>query len=433
MVAAVGQCYRLSEPAMHPELAAQHAALEALADPITPLPKTTPINTRSGTAWRPRLDAMDFLRGLVMVIMVLDHTRDFLGGSALNPRDVHEPALFLTRWITHFCAPVFVFLSGMAAFLYGNRGRTRAELGFYLVTRGAFLVAMEVTVVRLGWTFNLTYDFLLFQVIWAIGAAMIVLSILVHLPRAAVATVGLALVFGHNLLDGVRAASFGDAGWLWTFLHAPGMLHPMDGVTVFALYPLIPWIGVMALGYALAPVLLLDEQDRRRILAATGITATLGFVLLRASNVYGDPSPWSHQDGVVPTLLSFINCEKYPPSLLYLCMTIGPGLIVLAAFGGEAQSWWSRKLVTIGRVPFLFYVAHIFVLHALAVVVAHAIGIDTGWLFTGLPLISKPEGYGFQLPAIYAAWILVVLALYPLCRWFASVKQRRKDWWLSYL
>jgi uncharacterized membrane protein len=418
---------------MHPELAALHTALEPLADPVTPSPAVVPARARTGESWRPRLDAVDFLRGLVMAIMVLDHTRDFLGGSALNPRDVHDPVLFLTRWITHFCAPVFVFLSGMSAFLYGNRGRTRGELGLYLVTRGLFLVAMEFTVVRLGWTFNLAYDFLLLQVIWAIGVSMIALSAFVHLPRAAIAVIGMVLVFGHNLLDGIKASSFGDAGWLWMVLHEPGMLHPAEGVTVFALYPLIPWIGVMALGYALAPILLLEDRRRGRILAAVGLLVIAAFVLLRASHLYGDPGPWTPQDGALATVLAFINCEKYPPSLLYLCMTIGPALLVLALFDGEARRWWTRSLVTIGRVPFLLYVAHIFVLHALAVAVAAASGFDTAWLFTGLAMMSKPTGYGLELPAVYAAWILVVLALYPFCRWFAEVKQRRKDWWLSYL
>lgn len=202
---------------------------------------------------RPRLDGIDFLRGLVMIVMVLDHTRDFLGVSSMNPRDVHEPVLFLTRWITHFCAPIFVFLAGISAFLYGARGRSRSEISRFLLTRGIWLVVIEMTVVRLGWTFSLTPDFLLFQVIWAIGASMIVLSGLIYLPRPAIAAFGLTLVLGHNLLDGIKAEDFGAAAWVWQFLHQPAMLQPTEGVTVFALYPLIPWVGVMALGYAVGP------------------------------------------------------------------------------------------------------------------------------------------------------------------------------------
>lgn len=381
---------------------------------------------------RPRLDSIDFLRGLVMIVMVLDHTRDFLGVSSLNPRDVHDPVLFLTRWITHFCAPIFVFLAGISAYLYGERGRSRAEISRFLLTRGIWLVVIEMTVVRLGWTFSLTPDFLLFQVIWAIGASMIVLSALIHLPRPAIAGFGLALVLGHNLLDGIKAEDFGAAAWVWQFLHQPAMLHPAEGVTVFALYPLIPWVGVMALGYAVGPVMLREPSARRAWLLIAGIVVTLGFVILRATNLYGDPAPWKYEGEWLAGLLSMLNCEKYPPSLLYLAMTLGPGLLVLALYGG-ARSKLSRAIVTIGRVPFLFYVAHIFLIHAVAVAVAAAWSGEMAWLFTGLPLISKPDGWGFTLPWVYAAWIGVVLALYPLSRWFAALKQRRSDWWLSYL
>jgi len=381
---------------------------------------------------RPRLDGIDFLRGLVMVVMVLDHARDFLGVSSLNPRDVHEPVLFLTRWITHFCAPVFIFLAGMSAFLYAERGRTRAELGRFLLTRGIWLVIIEMTLVRFAWTFSLAPDFLLFQVIWAIGASMIVLSGLVFLPRSAIAAIGLVLVLGHNLLDGIKAADLGSAGWLWMFLHEPGMLHPTANVTVFALYPLVPWVGVMALGYVAGPVMLREPSHRREWLIVAGVAAVAGFVLLRVSNLYGDPAPWKPEGGLFAGMLSMINCEKYPPSLLYLAMTLGPGLLVLGLFRG-ARNGFTRAIVTVGRVPFLFYVAHILLMHLVAVIAAQLFFGDTDWLFTGMPLLAKPQGYGFGLPVIYAVWIGALIALYPLCRWFAALKQRRKDWWLSYL
>jgi uncharacterized membrane protein len=379
---------------------------------------------------RPRLDGIDFLRGLVMAIMVLDHARDFFGGSSMNPRDVHDAGLFVTRWVTHFCAPIFVLLAGVSAFLYGNRGRTKSEVARFLVTRGMWLMIIEITVVRLAWTFNLSYDFVFMQVIWAIGCAMVALAALIYLPRWAIATFALTMILGHNLLDGVEPD--GSWRWLWVMAHAPGSLRPSPGIEIMAVYPLIPWVAVMAAGYALAPVFLQPEEQRRRTLLKIGFAVTIGFVVLRATNLYGDPAPWTVQDGFVPTLLSFINCEKYPPSLLYLAMTIGPGLILLGLFQ-NASSGLARVVVAIGRVPFLFYVAHIVLLHAMAVAVAHVTVGDIGWLFRHMPAFNKPEDYGLTLPGVYALWIVALALLFPLCRWFGALKQRRKDWWLSYL
>jgi uncharacterized membrane protein len=379
---------------------------------------------------RPRLDGIDFLRGLVMAIMVLDHARDFFGASSVNPRDVHDAGLFVTRWITHFCAPIFILLAGVSAFLYGNRGRSQAQVARFLLTRGAWLMLIEVTVVRFAWTFNVDYDFVFMQVIWAIGCSMVVLAGLVRLPRWAIATFALTVILGHNLLDGIEAN-----GWwrgLWVFAHAPGMLQPSPGMELLAIYPLIPWTAVMAAGYALAPVFLQPEEQRRRTLLRLGAAVTVGFVVLRATNLYGDPAPWTLQNGLLPTVLSFINCEKYPPSLLYLAMTIGPGLIMLGLFE-SARSRWSRVVVAIGRVPFLFYVAHIVLLHVMAVVVAHLTVGDSDWLFRHLPVLNKPDGYGLGLSSVYALWFVALALLYPLCRWFGALKQRRRDWWLSYL
>jgi uncharacterized membrane protein len=379
---------------------------------------------------RPRLDGIDFLRGLVMAIMVLDHARDFFGGSSMNPRDVHDAGLFVTRWVTHFCAPIFIFLAGVSAFLYGNRGRTKAEVARFLLTRGLWLMVIEITVIRLAWTFNFSYDFVFMQVIWAIGCAMVALAALIYLPRWAIATFALTMIFGHNLLDGVQPD--GSWRWLWVMAHAPGTLRPTPGMEIMAIYPLIPWVAVMTAGYALAPVFVQPEEERRRTLLRIGCAVTVGFVVLRATNLYGDPSPWSVQDGFLPTLLSFINCEKYPPSLLYLAMTIGPGLILLGMFK-DASSGLARVVVAIGRVPFLFYVAHIALLHAMAIAVAHVTVGDIGWLFRHMPAFNKPEDYGLTLPAVYALWIVALALLYPMCRWFGALKQRRKDWWLSYL
>ena len=377
------------------------------------------------------MESIDLLRGLIMVLMVLDHTRDFFSSSAMNPRDVHDPALFLTRWVTHFCAPLFIFLAGLSAFLYGTRGRTRQEVSFFLFTRGAWLVLLELTVVLFGWTFNPAFNFFVLQVIWAIGCSMIALAGLIYLPRVALAAFALAMIAGHNLLDGIKAEQLQGFGSLWLVVHESGFLQPLPGIKVLALYPLVPWIGVMAAGYACGPVLNFPERQRRRWLVGAGVFLVGFFVVLRALNVYGDPAAWESSPSWSASVLSFINCEKYPPSLLYLAMTLGPGLIGLALFEnarGRLADW----LITFGRVPFFFYVLHIYLIHLVAVAAAAFAGADLSWLFQD-PIAIKPDGYGVNLLVIYALWLGFLLALYPLCRWFAALKQRRRDWWLSYL
>jgi uncharacterized membrane protein len=382
-------------------------------------------------AARPRLDSIDLLRGLVMVLMALDHTRDFFGTGGMNPRDVADPALFLTRWITHYCAPIFIFLAGLSASLYGTRGRSIGEVSRFLLTRGLWLILIEFTLVRLGWSFSLNLNFFVAQVIWVIGASMVVLAGLVFLPRWVIAAIALAMIAGHNLLDSVRAEQFGAAGWLWNFLHQPAMLQLGPQTRLLPLYSLIPWAGVMAAGYVLGPVFKLDPRSRRRILLSTGTAVIAGFIALRASNLYGDPAAWSAQGDWLGTVLSFVNCEKYPPSLLYLMMTLGPALILLALFErvrGTVAGW----ITVFGRVPFLFYVAHIYLIHALAVVMAFAMLGQAGWLLGQFPP-QKPAAWGLDLVGVYATWLCVVVMLFPLCRWFASVKQRRSEWWWSYL
>jgi uncharacterized membrane protein len=387
---------------------------------------TTPGAAVTGT----RIASIDLLRGLVMVLMALDHTRDFFVAGAFNPRDVAEPALFLTRWITHFCAPTFIFLAGISAFLYGAQGRSHGEVSRFLVTRGLWLILIEFTVVRFAWTFSLAPDHLVTQVIFAIGASMIALAVLVHLPRWAIAVVGVAMIAGHNTLDGIKPGLFDAAAPVWNILHQPGLFEAA-GIKVYALYPLIPWIGVMAAGYALGPVFKLDRASRLRQLFGLGAAVTTAFVVLRATNLYGDPAPWIAHDGWIGTPLSFINCEKYPPSLLYLMMTIGPALLLLAAFE-DARGRLAAWITTFGRVPFFYYVAHLFLIHALAVLFAWTTNVDTAFLF-GAFGTGKPAGYGLGLPGIYAVWLAVVVALYPACRWFAAIKQRRREWWWSYL
>ncbi len=366
-----------------------------------------------------------------MVLMALDHTRDFFGNSGGNPRDVAEPALFLTRWITHYCAPTFIFLAGLSAFLYGARGRSTGEVSRYLATRGLLLVVLEFTLIRMGWTLAPFGVSFVGGVIWAIGMSMIALAVLIHLPRAALIAVALAMIAGHNLLDGVRAEMLGDLGWLWTVLHQPGLLQLGGGATLYVLYPLVPWIGVMAAGYAFGPLFQRDARSRSRILTALGGGLLLGFVLLRASNLYGDPAPWQAQESTLATVLSFINCEKYPPSLLYLMMTLGPSLLLLAAFEnvhGRLAGW----ITVFGRVPLFYYVTHLYLIHLLAgVMVLIVYRDDLSWLSNSPP--QKPADYGLSLPGVYATWLGVVTLLYPACRWFAALKQRRREWWWSYL
>jgi uncharacterized membrane protein len=386
---------------------------------------------RAAEAARPRINSIDLLRGLIMLLMALDHTRDFFGPGGMDVRNVADPGLFLTRWITHFCAPLFIFLAGTSAYLYGTRGRTVGEVSRFLLTRGLWLIVIEFTVVRLGWTFSFDLDFFVAQVIWAIGATMVALAALVYLPRWAIGAVALVMIGGHNLLDGIHAKDWGAAGGLWTLLHQRGLLHLGPDTKLYVLYPLIPWIGVMAAGYALGPVFKLDATARRRWLLGLGTLTSVGFIVLRAINVYGDPAPWVAQNDWVATLLSFLNCEKYPPSLLYLAMTLGPGLLLLAAFE-HARGWLADAITTYGRVPFFYYVLHIFVIHALAVAFAWLTFGNAAWLF-GDPPLDKPANYGLSLPGIYLVWLLVILTLYPACRWFALVKQRRREWWWSYL
>jgi len=381
------------------------------------------IEATPGTDTQPRLASVDVLRGLVMVVMALDHVRDFFGDTHVGATDLQHTtvALFLTRWITHFCAPVFVLLAGTSAFLWAARGRTTTALSWFLLTRGVWLIFLELTVVRFGWFFNLDYSMFVLQVIWAIGASMVILSALVFLPTAAVAAGGIVLIAGHNLLDGVAPERFGAFAWLWCVLHVP---RPP------VIYPLVPWVGVMAAGYGLGAILLRAPAARRRQLSTLGVAMTAGFVFLRYVNRYGDPSPWAVQTSPVFTALSFINVTKYPPSLLYLLMTLGPAIAALPAL--ERLTGPAVRVLTVyGRVPLFYYVLHIYLIHALAIGAAYLAHPDVGALFT--VAFAFPKDYGFGLPVVYVVWLVVVSSLYLPCRWFAGVKQRRHDPWLSYL
>jgi uncharacterized membrane protein len=394
---------------------------------------------------RVRLDSVDAVRGVVMVVMALDHVRDFFHSyaKAFDPTDPTKTwtLLFFTRWVTHFCAPTFVFLAGAGAFLATRRGRTKPELARFLLTRGLWLIVLEVTLVRFGWFFNFDYHFVLLQVIWAIGWSMIVLAGLVFLPTRVIAGFGLTMIALHNLLDGVRADGFGTLRWLWVLLHEGNILAPRPGFTWLAAYPLVPWVGVMAAGYAFGELLTLERERRRRILFMLGGAAVVLFVALRALNVYGDPRPWEFQErGAWYTFLSFLNTSKYPPSLLFLLMTLGPSIIAVALFDrgeGARPPLLLRPFVVFGRVPMFYYLLHVPLMHLVAIAFAyakygHAEWLFLNWLSPGQPPL-EPPGYGYDLLVVYLVWLGVVAALYPLCRWFAGVKRRRRDAWLSYL
>lgn len=381
---------------------------------------------------RPRLDSVDLVRGLIMVVMALDHTRDFFGMPGQNPTNVATTTgiLFFTRWITHFCAPVFFLLTGTGACLSLGRKST-AELSRYLFTRGLWLIILETVVLRcLAYQFNADFRLTMLIVLWALGWSMIVLSLLVWLPARAIAAFGVLLVAGHNMLDGLRINSP-----IWNVLHVPGFVVNTPAHVVFVTYPLVPWLGVTALGFVLGGIYAWDTGRRRAFLLRTGAAMTATFFALRALNIYGDPARWAAQKTTVLTIVSFFNTTKYPPSLLFLLMTLGPALLLLWAADRGTPAALKPALV-IGRVPLFYYMAHFFTLHALAAVVCFAQFGSAHWMFESPDLgnypFTPPAGWGFSLPVVYLVWILVVVAMYPLCRWFAALKQRRREVWLSY-
>jgi len=366
-----------------------------------------------------------------MVVMALDHARAFFTFARFNPLDhaVTTPEYYITRWITHFAAPVFVFFAGTAAFLSGSRGRV--DLPRFLWTRGLWLVVVEMTFVHVGWFLDLNFGTIIAQVIWAIGWSMVALSFLVRFGPGVVGAIGLAILALHNLADPLVPAHFGPFDWLWKMLHERGAVEPVPGLLIRPGYPVLPWFGVMAAGYGLGRLFTGDRAMRDRALVAIGLSAVALFLVLRASQVYGDPGGWSDQGDPVRTAMDFMNVQKYPPSLLFLLATLGPALAILPALD-RAKGAWSRIFVTFGRVPLFYYVLHLWILRLLVPVFAVVVGHDWRPL-VGVFFAALPPTWGFDLPVVYAVWIGVVLLLYPLCAWFADVKRRRKDWWLSYL
>jgi uncharacterized membrane protein len=382
----------------------------------------------------PRLNSVDLLRGVVMVIMALDHVRDFFTDVRYDPLDLTQTsaALFMTRWITHFCAPTFVFLAGSGAFLAGSRGKTKTELAKFLFSRGLWLVFLELTWVRFGWFFNLDYSFTIGQVIWAIGWSMVVLAGLIFLSIRTITVFGIVMIATHNMFDHLAPEQVGVFGWPWQILHAGGIIPYAPGYVFFAVYPLIPWIGVMAAGYGFGSILTKEETLRKKLLLRLGFGLTAAFVIIRATNLYGDPYHWSTQKDLLFTFFSFIGCEKYPPSLLYLLVTLGPAIMLLVFFE-RAKGRVAEFFIVFGRVPLFYYILHVPLIHALAVSIAYVFGISVPFMFQNIPPWEWPTGYGYGLPVVYVVWAAVIAILYPVCRWFANVKRRRKDVWLSYL
>jgi uncharacterized membrane protein len=398
----------------------------------------------SPVAARARIASVDIIRGAVMVLMAIDHVRVYSGLPAGGP----TPGIFFTRWITHFCAPAFVFLAGTSAFLQGQR---RPGLSKQLLLRGLWLVLLELTAIRVFWTFN--FDFAHYElagVIWVIGWCMILMAGLVKLPVRAVGAIGLLIIAGHNLLDPRMGAIVGGlgqdpAGWLWRILYVGFFAGPVrfgpNGPVLMVLYSIVPWIGVMAAGYAFGEILTLDPARRDRLCLTMGLGAIALFLVLRGFNIYGDPTSWTAPPPgaggrpQAPALLRFLNTSKYPASLLFLLMTLGPTIALipwLERVGGRVAAW----LTVFGRVPFFYYLLHIPLIHLLALLVS--LGRErtvNPWLFTNHPMGNPPppDGYTWSLGLLYLVWGVAVVLLYFACRWFVSIKEARREWWLRYL
>ena len=377
-----------------------------------------------------------------MVIMALDHIRDFFhhDSQLFSPEDLTRTgaALFFTRWVTHFCAPVFVFLAGTGSYLATRRGMSRAAVSRFVLTRGLWLVVVEMTLVLFGGTFNFSYQFVIWQVIWAIGWSMVALSVLVFLPWRLLLAFSVFMIAGHNALDGIRSSQLGSFGWIWKILHEGfAVINLPGGIMAFSVYPLIPWIGVMSAGFCFGRVFDLDPQKRRTLMLQLGLALTAAFVLLRVLNIYGDPSPWSGQPSGIMTALSFLRASKYPPSLLFLLMTLGPALVALSAL--ERTNVSSRNVFLVfGRVPLFYYVLHWYLLHLAAIGFAWMRYGRVDFMFALPPALSPspagyPQDYGYALWVVYLVWAAIVASLYPLCRWFADVKARKRSPLLSYL
>jgi uncharacterized membrane protein len=389
-----------------------------------------------------RITSIDLLRGLVMIIMALDHARDYFHGDAMlhDPLNLQTttPVLFFTRWITHYCAPVFVFLSGISAYISGQR-KNKNELGNFLMRRGLWLIFIEITVVTFGWTFNPFFSAMVLQVIWAIGISMIALGLFCRLPYQWIAVIALLIVCGHNLLDIPEATHSGKFNPLWTALHIGGFQSYAltEGHRFFIAYPVLPWIGIMMLGFVFGKLFTreTDPRQRKKHLLQAGTVMILLFVILRLINAYGDPTPWRMQTEPLYTFLSFLDVSKYPPSLMYTCMTIGPALIFLA-LTEHIKNRLSGIISVFGKVPFFYYILHIYLIHLLTIILFFATGYDVSDIVPpngAFKFWFRPDNFGFSLGTTYLLWMVVVVILYFPCRWFSQYKATHKTWWLHYI
>jgi uncharacterized membrane protein len=391
-----------------------------------------------------RIASIDLIRGAVMILMAIDHVRVFSGVPAGGP----TPAVFFTRWITHFCAPAFIFLAGTSIFFYA---RKHADMSRYLLVRGAWLIFLELTFLRVAWTFN--FDFKHYEmagVIWVIGCCMILMAGLVKLPLAAVGSIGLVIIAAHNLMDSrmsklLEGLDANRLSGLWKIFYVGFFAGPIqfgpDGPNLIVLYSIIPWIGVMAAGYAFGKILTFEPARRKRLCLSIGLAAVGLFLILRGFNLYGDPRPWhaaaQGRNGLppMPAWLAFLNTTKYPASLCFLLMTLGPIITLIPLLEGMRGAI-ARRIMVFGRVPFFFYMLHIPLIHALALVVSKIrLGYVSPWLFANHPMGNPelPEGYVWSLPLLYAIWGITIVLLYFPCQWFAEVKAKKNDWWLKYL
>lgn len=398
----------------------------------------------TGATSGPRLTNVDAVRGAVMILMALDHVRDFFhrGGMQFSPTDLARttPILFLTRWITHFCLPAFMFTTGIGAFLWSQRrNKTNKELAGFLVRRGVLFVLLELTVLQFAYDFNLpTHYLILLLVLWIFGICLIPMALLVQLPVRWLAVLSISAIMLHNLLDKVAGPQSGPAAWLWHVFHQPGLLT-ISGLPVLVTYTLIPWLPVLAAGYCFGAILALPPDKRHKLTRNIGIVLIAAFIVLRTINQYGDPVPWTTQKSAVMTALSFLNCLKYPASLDFLCMTLGPTLLALAYFDGHPLGL-TNPLVVFGRAPLFYFIAHLYIIHVAL--------LFAGWLrygskaasfmFNPVPSMGGPAqlfppDFGWSLTVVYCLWVAVVVLLYPLCRWYARVKSERRSPILAYL
>ena len=398
------------------------------------------VNSTVSTIKVKRVESIDLLRGTVMIIMALDHVRDYFHADAFvyEPTDLSRTSVFLffTRFITHYCAPVFVFLAGTSAYLYGAK-KSRKELSFFLLTRGIWLVLAELFILSLFRTFNPAYSYVHLQVIWAIGISMMILSAVIYMSRPFILLTGILIITAHNLLDTVHVPGNGILSFLWSVLHDPA--HFTFGYfSVFVHYPLLPWIGIMITGYYFGQLYIsgYDPAKRKKILLYLGSGAIILFIILRSGNFYGDAAHWSAQKNTAFSLLSFLNVTKYPPSLLYTLITLGPAIIFLAV-SEKPLNALTAKITIFGRVPMFYYLAHILLIHFLATIGAIITGYKLSDMILSSSVQSAPalKGYGFNLFTVYVVWIGLILVLYPFCKCFNRYKMDHQSryWWLSYL